>query len=286
MTIYDDDDDESADDDSRRVIAFELEQVGWSRGKFVRSFFVKKMKDRSWRGNDRRHVISCFMFALLSYFDCANMPVKRERSGGGLPPALFLSSRSSPLTTPSGYGCPVTVLPSCLASFQKYTTFVQTTSATFPRIDLAPLARVLNAIERGERGAGRSGVGRDEAGGATGDAMTAVEQSGRCAGDGGADAVSERVWRVDRVNDSGPLLRLESVDRHLTKAERYGHPFERPLLKSTHLTAARARQIVLSFFRFGYRDVERQAVWSWASIHSFNASIAPSWAEWERSQLG
>ena len=35
---------------------------------------------------------------------------------------------------------------------------------------------------------------------------------------------SEYGWVSDGPTDSGPLLRLEARDRHLTKAERYGHP--------------------------------------------------------------
>jgi hypothetical protein len=77
---------------------------------------------------------------------------------------------------------------------QKYTTFVDLASRpTLPRIDLLPLAALLNALEA-KHGSGARRVG---------------------------------VWVGERFVDSGPLLRLEWPGQPLTKASRYGHPSDR-----------------------------------------------------------
>lgn len=72
----------------------------------------------------------------------------------------------------------------------KYTTWVDTHRLSFPRIDLAPLADLLNAEE-----------------------------------------TSEHSWTADRRMDSGPILRLAGDT--LTKAERFDHPYLRPIHSSS-----------------------------------------------------
>ena len=83
----------------------------------------------------------------------------------------------------------------------------------------------------------------------------------------------------DGPTDSGPLLRLEARDRHLTKAERYGHPYERPLARS-RLRAARAEALVLGYFRHALRGVAPRPAWTWKEIAEFNRAI--DWGAWER----
>lgn len=86
---------------------------------------------------------------------------------------------------------------------QKYTTFVDLAfRPTLPRVDLLPLASLLNALEAKHGGLTKPGVW-------------------------GQEAHSEAVWVGERFVDSGPLLRLERRGQPLTKASRYGHPSER-----------------------------------------------------------
>jgi hypothetical protein len=39
-------------------------------------------------------------------------------------------------------------------------------------------------------------------------------------------------WVANSLTDTGPLLRLQRRGESLTKAQRYGHPFERPVYSS------------------------------------------------------
>ena len=55
-----------------------------------------------------------------------------------------------------------------------------------------------------------------------------------------------------RITDTGPLLRLEAPLQHLTKAQRYGHPFSRPFVESL-IPPELIRAVVLSFLEFGMR---------------------------------
>lgn len=81
---------------------------------------------------------------------------------------------------------------------QKYTTFVDLVSRpTLPRVDLSILAEALNALENAYQSSGHKGQSFTQE------------------------------WISERVVDSGPLLRLEASKAHLTKASRYGHPYER-----------------------------------------------------------
>jgi hypothetical protein len=40
-------------------------------------------------------------------------------------------------------------------------------------------------------------------------------------------------WVANSLTDTGPLLRLQRRGESLTKAQRYGHPFERPMYSSS-----------------------------------------------------
>ena len=79
----------------------------------------------------------------------------------------------------------------------KYTTYITLFSRpSLPRVEIEELAKVLNSMET-------------------------VMQGG------------DVHWFANRIVDSGPLLRLDSTSKHLTKAERYGHPYERPIFSSS-----------------------------------------------------
>jgi hypothetical protein len=40
-------------------------------------------------------------------------------------------------------------------------------------------------------------------------------------------------WVANSLTDTGPLLRLQRRGESLSKAQRYGHPFERPVYSSS-----------------------------------------------------
>lgn len=42
----------------------------------------------------------------------------------------------------------------------------------------------------------------------------------------------ELQWVANSLTDTGPLLRLQRRGENLTKAQRYGHPYERPIYSS------------------------------------------------------
>jgi len=123
----------------------------------------------------------------------------------------------------------------------KYTTMVDIISRkTLPRVDLTCLAKKLNELE--------------------------------------SDYPNKK-WIRDSITDSGPLLRLEANDKHLSKAERYGHPFERPI-ETSSIEPEEFKRLAISFFQFAYKDqLERKDCWTWNEIHQFNKKI--DWNKWE-----
>lgn len=128
---------------------------------------------------------------------------------------------------------------------QKYTGYVALSSRPcYPRLSLTPLAAALTAAERA--------------------------------------AGSDGTWVADKMNDSGPLLRLEARSTpRLTKAQRYGHPYERDIASSA-LSPDVFEDAVVSFFTFGLRYApppRPSAEWTWAQLHDFNDSI--DWVAWK-----
>ena len=123
----------------------------------------------------------------------------------------------------------------------KYTTFVDLqTRPTLPRVEMQYLADTLNALEQGNGG--------------------------------------DLSWHANRINDSGPLLRIESKTKHLTKSERYGHPFERPI-HSSSIPPARFQAIVTSYFEYALHGVKPKKGWTWSEYQSFNAGL--NWSAWQ-----
>jgi len=123
----------------------------------------------------------------------------------------------------------------------KYTTMVDIISRkTLPRVDLTYLAKRLNELE--------------------------------------SDYPNKK-WIRDSITDSGPLLRLEANEKHLSKAERYGHPFERPI-ETSSIKPEEFKRLTISFFEYAYKDqAERKDCWTWNEIHRFNRNI--DWNKWE-----
>ncbi|WIA22309.1 hypothetical protein OEZ85_004625 [Tetradesmus obliquus] len=139
---------------------------------------------------------------------------------------------------------------------EKYTQFVQLVSRpTWPRLDLAPLAAVLNKFEA--QFAAASAIGEEE------DASTPQ---------------LELQWVANSLTDTGPLLRLQRRGENLTKAQRYGHPYERPIYSSA-IPPRKMQAIVQSFLGFGLQGLKPEpGGWSWADLQDINQQI--HWQDW------
>uniref|UniRef100_A0A7S3R957 Oxidation resistance protein 1 n=1 Tax=Dunaliella tertiolecta TaxID=3047 RepID=A0A7S3R957_DUNTE len=107
---------------------------------------------------------------------------------------------------------------------------------------------------------------------------------GRAAGAGNnsnkeGEDVSEVAWVADRMTDTGPILRLEpkhavrSGRSMLTKAQRYGHPCDRPFLSSS-IPPPVMLAVVQSFLEFGLKGTHpKQGGWSWEELHAINDTL-------------
>ncbi|GLC41538.1 hypothetical protein PLESTM_001212500 [Pleodorina starrii] len=137
----------------------------------------------------------------------------------------------------------------------KYTQFICCHSRpVWPRIDMGPLARMLNRME--------------------------------------ADALGPQLsWTSARFTDTGPVLRIEDAAAPLSKAARYGHPYARHLHCST-LPPATMVALVVSFLEYGMQGLKpKRGGWSWDELQSLNSGIAwqvweeAVWRQWERGEL-
>jgi hypothetical protein len=61
------------------------------------------------------------------------------------------------------------------------------------------------------------------------------------------------------------------------KAQRYGHPCERPIFTSS-IPPADFTSLVVSFFSHGLKAVEAKNFWKWEEVHCLNRSI--QWDLW------
>ena len=104
----------------------------------------------------------------------------------------------------------------------KYTTFVDLRSRMVPpRLDLVPLAGLLNQLE----GEARSSSGK-----------------------------GEHEWVAEGLGDPGPVLRMQCRGRALTHAERYGHPSERAdVMVPSAISATVLRETVVAYY-LGFND--------------------------------
>lgn len=88
-------------------------------------------------------------------------------------------------------------------------------------------------------------------------------------------------WHANRFIDSGPMMRIDEPKKALSKAERYGHSFERPIYASK-LSPEQMQEIVHAYFKFGLKQagaefpVPAQQL-PWAKLHELNGSI--NWSE-------
>ena len=74
---------------------------------------------------------------------------------------------------------------------------------------------------------------------------------------------NDKVWEVDRITDTGPILRLESNKLH--KAERYAHPFEREIYASS-IEADEFVEAVKEYLKKSFEGIEPKRFWSWKEM--------------------
>ena len=151
---------------------------------------------------------------------------------------------------------------------------------TLPRVDMGPLAAFLNIYEKEKMG-NPDEVSQEMR---NLDSITASIDTVRN-GDGEVqtgEVVETFSWHSDRITDSGPILRLNSNTNKLSKAARYGHPYERSIYSSL-ITPVEMKAIVLSFFKHAYcgGTVLPQRDHEWCDLHEFNRDI--DWTSWKPS---
>jgi hypothetical protein len=88
-------------------------------------------------------------------------------------------------------------------------------------------------------------------------------------------------WKADRITDSGPMLRIESVETgNISKVDRYAHPYERPIYPSS-INMKDFELLVSSYFAHGNKQANRRKDWEWDELHDFNQKV--NWDMWRTS---
>jgi hypothetical protein len=122
----------------------------------------------------------------------------------------------------------------------------------WPRLDFGTLATVLNQIEaQTQAQQQRSGSSPQP------HSTPGVPGTAAAAGHGSLQQQPAVRWMANRFTDSGPMLRLERPDLKLSKAQRYGHPTERPVFSSA-INPAEMRALVISYLDFGQQGLAPQ----------------------------
>eukprot|EP01038_Epipyxis_sp_PR26KG_P007252 gene7252-9886_t len=147
----------------------------------------------------------------------------------------------------------------------KYTTMIDLTSrSTLPRVEMIELAKYLNIIETNNTSNNNYNHNNNN-------------------NNNNNNKRLKYLWHANRITDSGPLLRLEEIGFNLSKVDRYGHPYERPIFSSS-IDPKQFQNIVKSYFYFAYynkngvRRIKPKYDWIWVEYHDFNQAI--NWNEW------
>ncbi|GGK85106.1 DUF6687 family protein [Rufibacter glacialis] len=77
---------------------------------------------------------------------------------------------------------------------------------------------------------------------------------------------SDFVWTADGITDTGPLLRLEGAP--LTKAQRYGNPFERTIYPSS-ISQEKFLQTVTGYLKNAFSKTAPKKNWTWAQMKAW-----------------
>ena len=181
----------------------------------------------------------------------------------------------------------------------KYTSMIDLGSRpTLPRVDMTPLAMYLDKLEKIEKSKmqgedtgkeiGQKELKESEFYEEKKDIMSIEDAREQVTGTDNEkknevqDELCETFkWQCDRITDSGPLLRLNSNLNKLSKAARYGHPYERPIYSSL-ISPTEMKKIVLSYFSHAYVQesgpVRATMDHEWCDLHEFNKNI--NWDAW------
>ncbi len=74
-------------------------------------------------------------------------------------------------------------------------------------------------------------------------------------------------WSVDKITDTGPILRLEA--ENLSKADRFDQPYRRDIYSSS-ISKETFKAKVLGYLTAAYQSVEPKRFWTWEEMRAFN----------------
>lgn len=170
----------------------------------------------------------------------------------------------------------------------KYTSMIDLGSRpTLPRVDMTPLALYLNKLEQSKISktqeiAINSYEGIERITSSVIDGEEVIHNDTDSTAKDNDEICEIFKWQCDRITDSGPLLRLNSNINKLSKAARYGHPYERMIYPSL-ISPQEMKNIVLSFFTHAYVQepgpVRAKMDHEWNDLHEFNKNI--NWDAWK-----
>lgn len=75
------------------------------------------------------------------------------------------------------------------------------------------------------------------------------------------------VWEYDSIMDTGPMLRLHKSE--LSKADRYGQPYEREIYSSS-ISPEAFVQIITDHYRACLQNMQARATWTWKEMRAFS----------------
>ncbi|CAN5140071.1 hypothetical protein BH23BAC1_BH23BAC1_01090 [soil metagenome] len=78
---------------------------------------------------------------------------------------------------------------------------------------------------------------------------------------------SGKTWTCDKITDTGPILRLSG--RKLTKEQRFDHPYNREIKKSS-LHPEEFKNIIIKYYQEMYKNIKPRNNWSWQEIKDLN----------------
>lgn len=78
---------------------------------------------------------------------------------------------------------------------------------------------------------------------------------------------SDYSWKVDKITDTGPILRLE--EDKLSKADRYAHPFERNIYTSS-IPKEEFMELVSSYLKQAYKEIKPKRFWTWKEMKALS----------------
>lgn len=81
---------------------------------------------------------------------------------------------------------------------------------------------------------------------------------------------SSKIWNVDHITDTGPILRLER--NKISKADRYDSPINRPIYAST-IPDDQFIEIVTSYLEGAYKNIQPKRFWSWDETIAINRKL-------------